>query len=264
MASGLPVFATDPWRNSGSDRGWNQWRPGDGTRSRGAGGSAARLDESSGALSRLAQDGAAAVAAKFEQRAQARALEDFYFEAIGGALSARDAFAVTMLKNGVGERWLSNAPKKSASCSATAVKLSVRLRLLLRLRRRSRVDRNPASRSNCRPSSVSSPNERPKPQVSGKPSPIDRAVAADARHAAEQRIARDLAGDRALVGLQNNFVPRHFAPGNRDRAGVVSMTRSGLTEGRAPRATLRQRRGFPSKTVTGSPQPECAAASAAR
>ena len=38
------------------------------------------------ALTRLAQAGAEAVAVKFEQRAQARALEDFYFEALGSPL----------------------------------------------------------------------------------------------------------------------------------------------------------------------------------
>jgi glycosyltransferase involved in cell wall biosynthesis len=34
------------------------------------------------ALTKMAQAGADAVATKFEQRAQARALEDFYFEAL--------------------------------------------------------------------------------------------------------------------------------------------------------------------------------------
>ena len=39
---------------------------------------------------------------------------------------------------------------------------------------------------------------------------INRAVAADTRHAAEQRIARDLPGNRALVSLKDDFVLRHL------------------------------------------------------
>ena len=75
-------FCDEPWRNSGGDRGWSSGVLVD----EGDHAALARalLDWTSrpAELSRLAQAGAQAVAEKFEQRAQARVLEDFYSEAL--------------------------------------------------------------------------------------------------------------------------------------------------------------------------------------
>ncbi len=85
MASGLPVFAT---RHGGIpeaiDEGVSGALVAEGDHAALA---AALLDwtQRPEALRRLAGGGASAVAEKFEQKAQARALEDFYFEALGGA-----------------------------------------------------------------------------------------------------------------------------------------------------------------------------------
>ncbi len=82
MASGLPVFAT---RHGGIPEAIDSGVSGVLVAERDHAALAeALLDWSSRpeTLTRLAQAGAAAVAAKFEQRAQARALEDFYFEAL--------------------------------------------------------------------------------------------------------------------------------------------------------------------------------------
>ena len=83
MASGLPVFAT---HHGGIPEAIEHGRSGVLVGERDHTALAAALLEWTKRpedLARLAQDGARAVAAKFEQRAQVRALEDFYFEAIG-------------------------------------------------------------------------------------------------------------------------------------------------------------------------------------
>ncbi len=82
MASGLPVFAT---RHGGIPEAVDSGVSGALVAERDHAALAeALLDWTSRAegLTRMAQAGAGAVAAKFEQRAQARALEDFYFEAL--------------------------------------------------------------------------------------------------------------------------------------------------------------------------------------
>ncbi len=48
------------------------------------------------------------------------------------------------------------------------------------------------------------------PAGRGKGQSVDRAIAADARQAAEQRVARHLPGHSAPVGLQDHPVPRHL------------------------------------------------------
>jgi glycosyltransferase involved in cell wall biosynthesis len=83
MASGLPVFAT---HHGGIPEAIEHGRSGVLVGERDHTALAAALLEWTKRpedLARLAQDGARAVAAKFEQRAQVRALEDFYLEAIG-------------------------------------------------------------------------------------------------------------------------------------------------------------------------------------
>lgn len=82
MASGLPVFATN---HGGIPEAIDSGVSGVLVAERDHGGLAEALLAWTGrgeGLTRMAQAGAAAVAAKFEQRAQARALEDFYFEAL--------------------------------------------------------------------------------------------------------------------------------------------------------------------------------------
>jgi colanic acid/amylovoran biosynthesis glycosyltransferase len=82
MASGLPVFAT---RHGGIPEAIESGASGVLVAERDDAALAQALLDWTGrpeALMRLAQAGAGAVEAKFEQRAQARALEDFYFEAM--------------------------------------------------------------------------------------------------------------------------------------------------------------------------------------
>ncbi len=82
MASGLPVFAT---RHGGIPEAIAEGVSGVLVAERDHGALAAALLDWTArpaALSELAQRGAAAVAEKFEQTAQARALENFYFEAL--------------------------------------------------------------------------------------------------------------------------------------------------------------------------------------
>ena len=82
MASGLPVFAT---KHGGIPEAIDSGVSGLLVAERDHAALAEALLDSTRrpeALTRLAQAGAEAVAAKFEQRAQARALEDFYFEAL--------------------------------------------------------------------------------------------------------------------------------------------------------------------------------------
>ena len=83
MASGLPVFATN---HGGIPEAIESGVSGVLVAERDHQGLATALldwTSRSEALARVAKAGASAVAAKFEQRAQARALEDFYFEALG-------------------------------------------------------------------------------------------------------------------------------------------------------------------------------------
>jgi glycosyltransferase involved in cell wall biosynthesis len=82
MASGLPVFAT---HHGGIPEAIDSGVSGVLVAERDHAALAEALLDWTGrpeALTRMAQAGTAAVAAKFEQRAQARALEDFYFEAL--------------------------------------------------------------------------------------------------------------------------------------------------------------------------------------
>jgi glycosyltransferase involved in cell wall biosynthesis len=82
MASGLPVFAT---LHGGIPEAVESGVSGVLVAERDHAALAEALLDWTGrpeALTRMAQAGAAAVAAKFERRAQARALEDFYFEAL--------------------------------------------------------------------------------------------------------------------------------------------------------------------------------------
>jgi glycosyltransferase involved in cell wall biosynthesis len=83
MASGLPVFAT---HHGGIPEAIEPGVSGVLTKERDATALAEALlswTERSRDLSQLAQEGARAVAEKFEQSAQTRALEDIYFEALG-------------------------------------------------------------------------------------------------------------------------------------------------------------------------------------
>ena len=83
MASGLPVFAT---HHGGIPEAIEQGVSGILVKERDATALAEALlswTERSRDLSQLAQEGARAVAEKFEQGAQTRALEDIYFEALG-------------------------------------------------------------------------------------------------------------------------------------------------------------------------------------
>ena len=86
MASGLPVFATRHGGIPEAIEDGNERRARGGARREGAGRRVARLDERDRrSCTSLRVGDRQAVAEKFEQKAQARALEDFYFEALAGA-----------------------------------------------------------------------------------------------------------------------------------------------------------------------------------
>ena len=67
--------------------------------------------------------------------------------------------------------------------------------------------------------------------------PIDRTVSADARHATEKCVARDLTGNKTAVELQNNFVAADFAQ-------VIGISQATIDHAQAARRKLERREKF--------------------